>query len=380
MRKSRLFTPGPCEVPPEVLLELAKPVFHHRTDEFRSLFKRVRSDLQELFGTDDDVIALTSSGTGGMEASVLSTVPAGKKALVVSAGKWGERWEEICKLHGIPAVVLKADYGKAITAEQVGTALAADKDIAAVFTTLSETSTGVCMDVAGHAAAARKAPQEVLVIVDAISGFLADEMPVKAWGIDIAVAGSQKALMLPPGLAFLSVSQRAWKRMETMPARSYYFDLKAYRKTAADDDTPYTSAHTLLLATAKACELIKKSGAGNLRAHIARQARAVRAAAAALGLKNFAERPGNAVSVLVPPAGTADKIVKALKSDFGLTIAGGQGSMKGNIFRIGHIGYIDDLDTLGVLGALELAMGKLGLAVKPGAACAAALEVFGGKA
>jgi aspartate aminotransferase-like enzyme len=376
MKKSRLFTPGPCEAPAEVLLELAKPIFHHRTDEFRSLFRKVRADLKELFAlTDGEVIALTSSGTGGMEASVLNTVPPGKKALVISAGKWGERWEEICKIHQIPHVTLSAEYGKAVTAERVAQALAGNPDVAAVFTTLSETSTGVCMDVAGHAAACRKAG-DVFCVVDAISGFLADELRTSEWGVDIVVAGSQKAMMLPPGLAYLAVGPRVWERLKTFAPRSYYFDLRAYRKSAEDDDTPYTSAHTLLLATAKACEIIKREGVEGIRKHIGRQAAATRAGIAALGMKLFSERPGNAVTCIVPPDGSADKIVKGLKTRYGITVAGGQGSMKGKIFRIGHIGHLDDLDTLGVLGALEVVAAGLGIAVKPGSAVAAAQEVF----
>jgi aspartate aminotransferase-like enzyme len=374
MKKQRLFTPGPCAAPAEVLLELARPIFHHRTDEFRELFRRVRADLRQLFYADYEVCALTSSGTGAMEAAVLNTMPPGTKALVASCGKFGERWEEICRLHGFECVMVAADYGKAVSPAAVKEALAKHPDVSTVFTTLCETSTGTLTDVKAIGAAV--AGTKALLVVDAISGFLAEELRVKDWGVDIAVTGSQKALMLPPGLAFLSVSPRAWTRLEGFAPRSYYFDLRAYRKAGTDDDTPYTAAHTLLAAAAKALEMIKAEGLQNNHRHIARQAAATRAGVQAMGLSLFSEAPANAVTAVRPPEGTADTIVKELKSRYGITVAGGQGSMKGKLFRIGHIGYVDDLDTLGVLAATESVLIKLGVPGKPGAAAAAAQEVF----
>jgi aspartate aminotransferase-like enzyme len=376
MKKQRLFTPGPCAAPAEVLLELARPIFHHRTDEFRRLFGRVRADLKTLFHADHEIIALTSSGTGAMEAAVLNTMAPGKKALVVSCGKFGERWEEICRLHGIPCVVVAAEYGKVVSPAAVKEALAKNPDVTTVFTTLCESSTGTRTDIAGIGAA--MAGGEALLVVDAVSGFLAEELRVKDWGVDIAITGSQKALMLPPGLAFLAVGPRVWKRLETFTPRSYYFDLRAYKKSGADDDTPYTAAHTLILAAAKAIDMIKAEGADNLRRHIARQAAAVRAGVQAIGMTLFSEAPADAVTTVRPPEGTAEAIVKGMKDRFGITIAGGQGTMKGKIFRIGHIGYIDELDTLGVLAAVEAVLAGLGKPVKLGAAVAAAQGVFAG--
>jgi len=372
MKKQRLFTPGPCSAPAEVLLELARPIFHHRTDEFRKLFRKVRADLKELFATDDEIIALTSSGTGGLEASVLNTMAPGKRALCLQAGKFGERWAEICKLHGIPHLVISAEYGKTVSPAEVAKALAENPDITTVFATLTETSTGCRMDIPGYAEVVRKT--DAFFVVDAVSGFLAEPLKVKEWGIDIAITGSQKALMLPPGLSFLSVNPRVWKRLETFTPRSFYFDLRAYRKTAADDDTPYTAAHTLMLAAAKALDMIKAEGVENIRKHIARQAAAVRAAVKAMGMELFADSPADAITAVKSDA--SETIVKKLKDKFGITVAGGQGSMKGKLFRIGHIGYIDDLDTIGVLCAVESILAELGKPVKPGCAAAAAQEVF----
>ncbi len=376
--KQRLMTPGPAEVPPETLLELARPVFHHRTKEFRAILMAVTADLKQVFQTRNDVFIFTSSGTGAMEASVVNLLAPGDKALCVRGGKFGERWSELAERFGARAINLDVEWGKAVEPSAVEAALKRDPDIAAVYTTLCETSTGVAADI--EAIGKVVAPTGACLVVDGISGVGAMPMRTDAWGVDMLVVGSQKALLLPPGLAFLSVSQKAWARVEKAPRRAYYFDLAVARKALADEDTPYTPANTLVAALRKSLELLKKEGIEAVWARHAKIARATRAAVEAMGLKVYAAAPADALTAVVMPEGIDAEAARAkLSKTYGVTVAGGQEKLKGKILRIGHLGYLDTLDTLGAIAALELVLAEMGAKVPLGAGVAAAQKVLLGR-
>ena len=291
--KPRLFTPGPTPVPEETLLELARPVTYHRSPEAKAILGEVTEDLKYVFQTSQPVYTLTCSGTGGMEAAVANTLAAGEKAILCTAGRWGERWRGILKAFGVNIVAVEVPYGKAVTPEMLAKALGDNPDTKAVFATLSETSTGVGHDL--EAFGRQIAKTDALFIVDGISGLGAMECRVDAWKIDVCVTGSQKALMLPPGLAFVSVSEKGWKKIDAVPPRGFYLDLRRYRKALAEGpDTPFTPANTLIRAQRASLKRIRAEGIENLWARHARIAAACRAGVKAMGLQVFAERPNNA--------------------------------------------------------------------------------------
>lgn len=372
MLKQRLFTPGPTPVPEETLLELAKPVTYHRTPEQKKILGEVLDDLKYVYQTKNDVICLTSSGTGGMEAAVSNLLSPGQKAILLTAGRWGERWRGIMKGFGINVISVEAAYGKAIQPNQLEEALAKNADAVAVFTTLSETSTGVGHDIAAFGKIVAKT--SAVLVVDAISGLGAMECRSDDWGIDICVSGSQKALMMPPGLAFVSVSPKAWLAIEAnTTAKSFYFDLKRYRAKLPENDTPFTSANTLIKAQRLSLKRIRAEGIENLWARHAAMGAAARAGVAAMGLTNFAERPNNALTVVTVPAGIdGNELLKNLEKKYGYKLANGQDNMKGKIWRLSHMGYCDRFDVLGALAALELALLDAGYKLEPGAGVAAA--------
>ena len=373
--KERLLTPGPAEVPPETLVELAKPVFHHRTKEFRDILAEVTADLKYVFQTEADVFTFTSSGTGAMEAAVANLLAPGDTAVCVRGGKFGQRWGQLCERFGAEVVAIDPAWGDAATPEQIGAALAAHPDAAAMFTTLCETSTAVLADVEGIGKVV--APTGACLVVDGISAVGAVPLRTDAWGVDMLVVGSQKALLLPPGLAFLSVSPKAWARVEAAPRRAFYFDLAAARKAQAKGDTPYTPANTLVAALGKSLARLRAEGIEAVWARHAALAEATRAAAEALGLALLASSPSNSVTAIFMPDGVdADEVRKVLRGKFGVVVAGGQEQLKGRIIRIGHIGYIDALDTLGALAALEIALAELGADVQLGAGVRAAQQVL----
>lgn len=375
--KERLMTPGPAEVPPETLLELARPVFHHRTKEFRATLMAVITGLKEVFQTKNDVLVFTSSGTGAMEAAVSNLLAPGDKALCVRGGKFGERWGELAERFGARVINLDVEWGQAVEPTAIEAALRREPDIAAVYTTHCETSTGVATDV--EAIGAIVAKTRACLVVDGISSVGAMPMRTDAWGVDMLAVGSQKALLLPPGLAFLAVSPKAWARVEKAPRRAYYFDLMAARKALADEDTPYTPANTLVAALAKSLELIRKEGIEAVWARHARAARATRAAVEALGLRVYATRPADALTAVVLPEGIdAEKARGLMRKKYGVNVAGGQEKLKGKIIRIGHLGYLDTLDTLGAIAALELVLAEMGAKVALGAGVAAAQRVMMG--
>ncbi|WP_439622255.1 pyridoxal-phosphate-dependent aminotransferase family protein [Gemmata sp.] len=376
--KARLFTPGPTPVPEESLLELARPVTYHRSQEAKAVLAEVSEDLKYVFQTAQPVLTLTSSGTGGMEAAVANALAAGEKAVLLTAGRWGERWRGVLKAFAANVVAVEVPYGKAVTPEMLAAALAANPDAKAVFATLSETSTGVGHDV--EAFGKLVARTDALLIVDAISGMGAMECKVDAWGIDICVTGSQKALMLPPGLAFVSVSEKAWKKIDATPIRSFYFDLRRYKKSYAESDTPFTPANTLIRAQRASLKRIRTEGIENLWARHDRVAAACRAGVKAMGLELFAERPNSGLTVITVPAGVdGSGTLKKMEKQYGFKLADGQDNMKGKIWRLSHMGYTDAFDVLGALSALELVLVESGFKVEPGAGVAAFQKAYAAK-
>src|SRR6478735_5648646 len=372
MVKPRLFTPGPTPVPEETLLELARPVTYHRTAEQKAILGEVLEDLKYVYQTANDILCITSSGTGGMEAAVSNLLSPGKKAILLTAGRWGERWRGILKGFGINVVPVEVPYGKAVQPAQLEEALAKNPDAVAVFTTLSETSTGVGHDIEAFGKLVAKTP--AVLVVDGISGLGAMECRTDAWHVDVVVAGSQKALMLPPGLAYVSVSPKAWGVIEAnTAAKNFYFDLKRYRAKLPENDTPFTPANTLIKAQRVSLKKIRAEGIENLWARHARMGAAARAAVAAMGLTNFAERPNNALTVVsVPPGIDGNELLKNLEKKYGYKLANGQDTLKGKIWRLSHMGYCDAFDVMGALSALELALLDAGFKLEPGAGVAAA--------
>jgi len=377
--KQRLLTPGPTPVPEETLLELARPMIFHRTPEFRKILAEVLEDLQHVFRTKNKVVPLTSSGTGALEAAIVNCLPPGSKAICLIAGRFGERWRNLCKAFNIEAICVTVPYGQAVQPEQLQRALADHPDALAVCSTLSETSTGVGHDIAafGNLTAAKPA----LLLVDAISGLGAMECRTDDWNIDICVTGSQKALMLPPGLAFLSVSDKAWKAIDNNPnPRTYYFDLKKARTSLETSDTPFTPAHTLVRALLVSLKRMRAEGIENIWARQARTAAAARAGFQALGLELFAARPADGLTVVkMPPNIDSTVLLGKLEKQYGMKLANGQDQLKGKIIRLAHMGYIDQFDVLAAIAGVELVLQEMGYPLEPGKGVAAAQKVLAQK-
>jgi aspartate aminotransferase-like enzyme len=380
MTKKRLMTPGPTQVPEEALLAMARQVTHHRTPEFRALFAEVLDGLKYVFQTAGDVIVLASSGTGGMEAAVVNLVPRGAKAIVLEAGVFGRRWSDIGRAFGIEVVRLEVPWGEAVLAEDVEKLLKKHPDATAVFGTLMESSTGVAHDI--RAIGQVVAASDALFVVDAISGAGVVECRTDAWGIDVLVVGSQKALMLPPGLAFLAVSPAAWRQIDSVPPQAFYFDLKRYRQKLhgpEGPETPFTPAPTLVAALAESLKLIRAAGIERIWERATILSRAARAGIEALGLALFAARPAEGLTaVRVPEPIEAAVFLRRLEERFGVKLAGGQAQLKGRIFRLAHLGLLDEFDILGTLAAMELVLDELGWPTKLGSAVAAASGVLRG--
>jgi aspartate aminotransferase-like enzyme len=371
-------TPGPAPVPEDVLLEMARPVIHHRSAEAKQVVADVVRDLKEVFQTRNDVLILTSSGTGAMEAAAVNTVPPGGKALVLSAGVFSARWANICKAYGIDAVSLDTEWGRPVDPAQVANALEQHPDTVCVMGTLSETSTGTGHPVEAIGKVVAETP--AVFAVDGISGVGAMECRTDAWNIDLLCVGSQKALMLPPGLAFVAVSPKAWSRIDSFESHSFYFNLKAARKKIQEFDTPYTPAHTLILALRTALRRIREEGIENVWQRHRTMSEACQAGLQALGLELFSSRPAEGLTAFKVPRGIEDSEIRNNLSDrFGITTAGGQDKLKGKIIRVGHMGYTDELDVIGGLAALEMVLDDLGLDIEPGCAVTAAQQVFLGK-
>jgi aspartate aminotransferase-like enzyme len=375
IRKERLFTPGPTALHPAVQAALARPILHHRTDEFRALFRESRTDLKAFLKTEDDVLLLATSGSGGMEAALVNVLSPGDAMLALVAGSFGERWAAIGKAHAMDVRTLEAPWGEAVAPDAVAAALKADPKIRAVFVQLNESSTGAAHDVRELARVVRAAGDDTLLVVDAISGAGAIPLETQAWGVDVVVVGSQKALALPPGLAFVSVSQRAWRRIEASATPRFYFDLRRERKAQEGGESAFTPAISIVVALKAALGFVDSiGGVDALVANARLLASMTRAAAQALGLPLVAPRHhGDALTALYAPEGLQSAaIVKGLKADFASTVAGGQGKLKGKILRVAHLGYYDATDTLGLLSTLEIVLKKLGHRVELGQGVAAA--------
>ncbi len=383
-RKTRLYTPGPTPLLPAAQFAMAAADIHHRTAEFRALYTRVLAQLKEFVGTENDVLMLSCSGTGAMEASVSNLTSPGDRVLVLSGGKFGERWVALAKAFGCVVDLVSVPYGETFDLEVVKAAV--KPDTKAVYLQGTETSTAVRHDVQEIAAAVRAVQPEILVVVDAITGLGTTHFDVDAWGVDVLIGGSQKAVMIPPGLAYLSVSDRAWAAMDASKNPRYYFDLRKERKNAKNGESAYTPAVALIAGLGAALDYIAGQAGGNLAEgrkllvdNAERCAAMTRAGLVALGFTLFAPTApaAAATAVAVPEGLDSSAVVKEVKARFGAVIANGQGEMKGKIFRIAHLGFFDYMDTIALLGALELvAKDTLKLPVKFGQGVAAAQEVF----
>ena len=372
--KRYLLAPGPTPIPPEVLQAMAQPIIHHRTPEYEALFADVRRDLRILFQCQNEVLMFAASGTGAMEGAVVNTLSAGDHVVVIRGGKFGERWAEICEAYGVRVLPVDVPYGKSVDPAAVAAALEREPTVKAVFATHSETSTGAAHDIQAIAAIVRKAP--AILVVDAVTSLGVMDLPMDAWGVDIVVAGSQKALMLPPGLAFAALSDKAWALVPGARLPKYYFSFAAERKAIEKNQSAYTPAVSLVIGLRESLRLILAEGLADVFARHDRLARATRAGVQALGLELFAEHPGCACTAVKAPAGIeGGAVVKGFRKR-GITIAGGQGSMKGKIFRIAHMGYVDGFDVLTALGALELILADLGYPVKLGEGIRAAQQIL----
>jgi aspartate aminotransferase-like enzyme len=381
IRKNRLFTPGPTQLLPSAQLAMAAATMHHRTAEFRALYSKVLADLKTFVGTRNDVVMFTASGTGTMEAAVSNLTSPGDRVLVVTAGKFGERWEGLAKTYGCQVDSVRAPYGETVPPQQVKEALKPEHRV--LYMQATESSTGIRHDVEAIARVLKGS--ETLLVVDAITGLGTTHFDVDGWGIDVIIGGSQKAVMVPPGLAYCAVSSRAWQRMESAKNPRYYFDLRKENKNGQKGESSYTPSTALVAALAAALDYVREQGGGDLAAgrellvnNAEAAAAMTRAAAQALGLKLFAaSSPGAALTAITSPAGMdSGNVVKAFRNQFGAVVANGQGEMKGQIFRIAHLGYYDYLDTIAIIGALEQVLAELGRPVEFGAGLRAAQEVY----
>ncbi len=366
MNKLRLFTPGPTMVSPEAMLAMAQPLDHHRTSGFREMLKECTGLLRYAFQTETDPFVVTGSGTAAMEAGILGCCRPDAKTLVCHSGKFGERWRDMLQRFTLPHVEYQLEYGQGFKAEAVAGRLADDSDIKAVIFVHSETSTCAVSEAQGIAGVCRD--RGVLCLVDGITSIAALPFKMDEWGFDIAVTGSQKALMLPPGLAVIAASGRAWEVIDSHQAPTFYNDLKAYRKSLGSYDTPYTPNNQMVRGLLFTLNQIKAFGIENVWSRTARLAKATRAAVQALGLELFAADPVDSATAVRVPAGVDEgKWRKTMRAKYGVHCAGGQGSMKGNIIRLNHMGYVDEVDTVGAIAAMEWTLAEQGYKFEPGA-------------
>ncbi|MCP5468678.1 MAG: alanine--glyoxylate aminotransferase family protein [Deltaproteobacteria bacterium] len=376
MYRYRLMAPGPTPVPDSVLLKMAQPIIHHRTAAFEKIVEKVREGLKWLYQTENEVLMFASSGTGAMEASVVNLMRKGDRALCIDGGKFGERWADICQAYGIEYDVIKVEWGSAVDPKVVEAKLK-EKQYRTVFTTASETSTGVLHPIEELAKLTRDLPETALV-VDGITALGVTDIPTDKWGIDVLVSGSQKALMLPPGLSFASLSKKAIAFSEKSDLPKFYFDFRQELKSIQQNTTAWTPAVSLIVGLEEVLRLMKEEGLENIFKRHDILAKATRAAVQAMSLKLYApEAPSPAVTAVYSPENiNAGEIVKGLRDQFNMTITGGQAQAKGKIFRIGHIGYYDPMDIVNAIAAIESILIQKGHDVKAGLGVGAALEVI----
>jgi len=376
MKKRYLLAPGPTPVPEAALLAMAQPMIHHRTPQFSEIFKETAELLKYVFQTSEDVLILAASGTGAMEGSIVNLYSPGDEVIVINGGKFGERWGKISEAYGLKVHWIKVEWGKAVNPADVKKLLDENPKVKGVLVQASETSTTAAHPVKELAALTKD--RDCLLIVDGITAVGVFDVPMDAWGVDVLVSGSQKAFMLPPGLAFAALSQKAWKFQETAKCPRFYFDFKKERKNLKDNTTAYTPAVSLIIGLNAALKMIKEEGLENTFKRHDRLARATRAAGAALGLKPLApDAPSNAATgVFVPEGVDGGKLVKYLRDEVGVTMAGGQDHLKGKILRIAHLGYVDTFDIIISIAAIEMALAKFGHKVELGKGVAAAQQIL----
>jgi aspartate aminotransferase-like enzyme len=376
MRKNYLLTPGPTPLPPQVSEAMARPIIHHRTPQFQAILKDVTEGLKYVYQTTGDVFILASSGTGAMEAAVVNLLSPGDTALTIQGGKFGERWTEICQACGMGLEVIDVEWGKAVSPQEIEKRLKANPKIKAVFTTLCETSTGVVNDIEAIGKVIKDT--QAVLVVDAISGLGAIDLKTDAWRCDMVVSGSQKGLMLPPGLGFISVSPKAWRLVESSKSARYYFDLREAKKAIDKTDTPFTPAITLIIALSEALKMMKADGLENIFLRHKKMADAARQAVKALGLELFAPGASSDVvtAVKVPQGLDGEKLVKIMRDTYGVTIAGGQAELKGKVFRVAHMGFIEEFDIIAGISCLEKVLAQMGYKFNLGSGVKAAEEVF----
>jgi len=376
MIKKRLFTPGPTPIPESVMLRMAEPIIHHRNPEFREIFKRVNENLKYLFQTKQPVLTLTCSGTGGVESTFVSLFSPGDTIISVNGGKFGERWVNMPKVFGYNVFEVKNKWGTAPTENEILNALKQNPNAKGVYLTHSETSTGTATDIKLISKVIRE-NSNALVCVDGITAIGAHEFRFDDWGIDVCITGSQKGLMIPPGLAFVCLSQRAISAMEKSTTPKFYFDLRKALKSFADDDTPFTPAITLIVGVDAALQIIKDEGIENIWHQHERKANAIRAGVTALGMKLFSNSPSFAVTpVWLPENVDWKKFNSTLKKTYGITVAGGQDEFTGKIFRISHLGYYDEFDMVTIIAALEMSLNEVGYSFPSGIGVQAVMNYF----
>lgn len=375
MRKTRLYAPGPTEVPPTALLAMARPVIHHRTPQFEAILAEVAEGLRYLFQTENPVITLASVSTGAMDAAVCNFLSPGDTAICIRGGKFGQRWSQICRAYGVKTVDIDPEWGTAVDPSEVEAALKAHPETKAVYATLVETSTAVLTDI--EALGRVVEPTDAILVVDAVSALGAVELRTDQWKVDVVAAGSQKAVMLPPGLGFVSVSEKAWALSEKATLPRYYLDLGKARKSMQKNSTPFTAPVSLIIGLRETLAMIREEGLEAIFARHERLAEACRAGITAMGLELFSKAPApNLTAAVVPEGVDGGALVKTLRDEYGLTIAGGQEHLKGKIFRISHMGYADEIDVLTALGAVELVLSRLGHRFTPGSGVGAAEKVL----
>ncbi|MFQ3675866.1 MAG: alanine--glyoxylate aminotransferase family protein [Endomicrobiia bacterium] len=367
MKKYFLLTPGPTPVPPEVLSAEAQPILHHRTSEFGKYFVEVIENMKYVFQTKNDVLMVTSSGTGAMESAVVNLLSEGDEVIVASAGNFGDRWEKICQAYKVKVNKISVEWGKAINPKDIENILNTNKNIKVVFTTHTETSTGIVNDI--ETIGKIVANTSAVLVVDTISGLVGQKLLTDEWKVDVAVTGSQKGLMCPPGLAFVSVSEKAWKLVEESKLPKFYLDWKKMKKSVANKETPFTPAVSLVVGMHKALEIIKEKGLEKIWAETEKLALGCRAAVKSMGLKIFSDESSTCTvltPILMPENIDGQKVVKTMREEFGISIAGGQDKLKGKIVRIAHMGYIDRFDLIVAISGLEIVMNKLGYKIELG--------------
>ncbi len=372
IKKTRIMTPGPTPVPVEVLLEGAKETMAHRTPKFRAMLKEASEGLKKVFRTRGEVFILSSSGTGALEAAVANTVSPSDKVVAIVGGKFGERWAELCDAYGANTIKVDVEWGDWLEPTELERILKENPDTKVVFATLSETSTGVVYDVKAMAEVVKKT--NAIFVVDAVSGLIAEPLEMTDWGVDIAVAGSQKAFMMPPGLAFVAVEgEKAWKRIEETTSPRYYFDLRAYKKK--HPDTPYTGAVNLVYQLNKALKMIEEEGMEEIWKRHALFAGAMRDGIKAIGLELFPKKPGNVLTaVKIPENVDGAEFLKVAREKYGMYFSGGQGKLSGKIFRASNLGYVDRVDMISAMAIVEMTLRDLGVDLPIGAGVKAVEE------